>query len=728
MLSNFWLPDSAVSAFESGEATEIHLSMLKNGLSDFVKIGAGKNVPINFKTDGASTDGETINLSATHLSDPDVATGLALHEASHVRLTDFDVLQQANDLVLALSNNTQSLASDRPWLSKFGNEASEARRHDNNRFVIHMIRGFVGRLFPMFEFLCAAPRCGFCSGEGCNMAQLHEFVGDGDSAEHEDQWPVRHYDDGLPAGDNYIHVGKPVYAKPDNKRGKFDSRVGAEICRNCDCGFSPKPTKLGKKVVLDLHNTRREKALLGLVKTLFTLFNLVEDYRVDDVSKTNMPGYVGYYDAIEEKFWDETKYAEGCDTRSPALFMRMMLGVRRSDVKSHMMPGLGRAETMLSKAAISKLSDSQDSMRVARSLLLLMIEHYDVSAIFKAAAESAEPENPAGPDGAVSPQDFDASVFDAVDQHTSPYRSFGDSVNKDVEAAVDAYQGNRITETGDSSETFNTVTMAPADFQRLPGSEKWETKFDGGSFEDGIKIGRSIAGSISFLDQPQTTNRISGLNDGTLDSRELHMIHSFDNVFCHKTKENQNSNVNLFVTIDASSSMKGKKEREAKKLAGIFVGISNLVSSFNVKIGFRIFKDNPIHVVVENPEKGDDVSKFNSSGYTPTGHVFEHMLKARQLEDVDYLVNISDGEPQIPSSSYGGESAILHTKKQVQRINRTSTELLSYFAEEENIFGNGEKAFRKIYGNKGRVVNVQDLGTIKKTIIDLIRSNPQYQK
>ena len=70
------------------------LAGYRRAIGNFVRIVTGEAIPVKFNTSGGSyTDGKTVTISAS-LKDKDFdpAVGLALHEGSHIKLTDFDVL------------------------------------------------------------------------------------------------------------------------------------------------------------------------------------------------------------------------------------------------------------------------------------------------------------------------------------------------------------------------------------------------------------------------------------------------------------------------------------------------------------------------------------------------------------------------------------------------------------------------------------------------------------
>jgi hypothetical protein len=100
--SDYWLDDDDLYQDNIDESSSINFNLIKLALarravSNFVNILTGKSIPVYFTSDGNDncTDGKTVYLSADILdkSDFDPAVGLALHEGSHVVLSDFDLVK-----------------------------------------------------------------------------------------------------------------------------------------------------------------------------------------------------------------------------------------------------------------------------------------------------------------------------------------------------------------------------------------------------------------------------------------------------------------------------------------------------------------------------------------------------------------------------------------------------------------------------------------------------------
>jgi len=75
------------------------LASVRRAISNFVQIVAGRKIPVEFATKSDSmTDGKRVILSADVNDNFDVSVGLALHEASHILLSNFSVLRVMNDM------------------------------------------------------------------------------------------------------------------------------------------------------------------------------------------------------------------------------------------------------------------------------------------------------------------------------------------------------------------------------------------------------------------------------------------------------------------------------------------------------------------------------------------------------------------------------------------------------------------------------------------------------
>ncbi len=100
-VSSYWLDDRLDHETKEDKKDPLRLSAYRNAIANFVSIVTGQNIPVTFKKSGSSfTDGREVTISS-RLGDKDFdhTVGLALHEGSHVKLTNFDVLKRLEDWI-----------------------------------------------------------------------------------------------------------------------------------------------------------------------------------------------------------------------------------------------------------------------------------------------------------------------------------------------------------------------------------------------------------------------------------------------------------------------------------------------------------------------------------------------------------------------------------------------------------------------------------------------------
>ena len=110
--SSFWLDNdvSRTSIFDDEEVKKgndlVALASYRRAISNFVSIVTGESdIKVTFTSQGDSyTDGKAVTISSK-LDDKlfDSTVGLALHEGSHIKLSDFDFL---NNLRIMFHKNT----------------------------------------------------------------------------------------------------------------------------------------------------------------------------------------------------------------------------------------------------------------------------------------------------------------------------------------------------------------------------------------------------------------------------------------------------------------------------------------------------------------------------------------------------------------------------------------------------------------------------------------------
>ena len=108
--SSYWLSDwdnddiivENLNDVEKKSLDLYKLASAKRAISNFVNIVTNDSIPVIYNTRGDSyTDGKTVVIGAKVVEpqDFDVAVGLALHEGSHIKLSDFNLLRDLSTLI-----------------------------------------------------------------------------------------------------------------------------------------------------------------------------------------------------------------------------------------------------------------------------------------------------------------------------------------------------------------------------------------------------------------------------------------------------------------------------------------------------------------------------------------------------------------------------------------------------------------------------------------------------
>jgi len=103
--SNFWIGnfdnevDVLTGKVESGK-DYVKLASTLRAVGNFVQIVTGKNIPVKFQGSNSYTDGKSVTISSNVKDNNfDATVGLALHEGSHIKLSDFDLLNKLENCV-----------------------------------------------------------------------------------------------------------------------------------------------------------------------------------------------------------------------------------------------------------------------------------------------------------------------------------------------------------------------------------------------------------------------------------------------------------------------------------------------------------------------------------------------------------------------------------------------------------------------------------------------------
>ena len=251
---------------------------------------------------------------------------------------------------------------------------------------------------------------------------------------------------------------------------------------------------------------------------------------------------------------------------------------------------------------------------------------------------------------------------------------------------------------------------------------------------EGIRIGTILGKKLQVRGEDRSTifNR---QKHGRIDKRMIASLgFGNENVFQYIETDSYKK-ANLHVSIDASGSMGGDKWTNTLTNVVALCKAVDMIQNLSIQVTFRTTTNNNPYIVMAYDSKIDKFSKvkqmfptLHPNGTTPEGLCFEAIMKnfLGSTNDMDsYFLNISDGEPYFGNNDlyYSGDVAFNHTKKMVKEIESMGIKTLSYYVEQW-VEANGEpsRGFKIMYGKGAKLIDITNVSQITKTINQLFLS------
>ena len=256
--------------------------------------------------------------------------------------------------------------------------------------------------------------------------------------------------------------------------------------------------------------------------------------------------------------------------------------------------------------------------------------------------------------------------------------------------------------------------------------------------QKGLRLGAMLGKKLKVRNEERSLAS-TRLRDGRIDKRLIAEIgYGAEAVFSKLITKTVNP-VHIHCSIDASGSMMWNKWDSAITAATAIAKACSMISGVTMMISFRTTtyigtECVPVVVVGYDSTKNNIASLYNTliymtpSGSTPEGLCFEALhktLKSNLKNNAEGLfINISDGQPGFSTNTsktqlrYGGEYALEHTKRQVNDIRNLGYNVLSYFVSENKNHHSSidVRSFTTMYGKSAQFVDPTDLLQLTKTI------------
>lgn len=525
--------------------------------------------------------------------------------------------------------------------------------------------------------------------------------------------------------------GETVYIAANLKEDTIDYMVGLALHEAShvlltDFGYLNKEKG---KVLENTYKIPQED-----LDNVFTLVNFVEDKRIDNFVYSTAPGYQPYYEELYRKSF----YSEIIDEnlkngvfRSPswdAYFFRIInIFNRNSDLDA--LPGLREVRDLLTYNRINMLESTRDSVKVAVDIYDIIKEHIN---------EEEEKED--GNDQKMDNQEY--KTRDQVDRQknfiNSQYRK--KRVHKKVKEQV-----NKLA---NSDTKINNYLLSQNTSIPTLITKNWEEYFTGpfGHNEEAVNKGLFLGKQL--LKKLKVRNTVKkdifeNQKKGKLNSSKLYQALFNENLFYRIEKEDY-KNIFIHISLDLSGSMRGEKLTQTIQTAVAIAYAACNIKGFDVEISLRGTidpnKSKSMHSSNQVPvlayafnSKKDSIKKLQlfkkliTCGMTPEGICLDQIRKdlpsPSYYQEV-YLVNISDGLPNISSASYNFSTAINHTAKVVNEYKKDNIGLLSYFIHDTwDKTQKSEETFKTMYGKNARYIDINNVSLVADSINNLLLSN-----
>ena len=257
---------------------------------------------------------------------------------------------------------------------------------------------------------------------------------------------------------------------------------------------------------------------------------------------------------------------------------------------------------------------------------------------------------------------------------------------------------------------------------------------------EGIRIGTLLGKKMQVRGESRETIFNRQLV-GKMDKRMVSSL-GYGNEHVFFTREIDSfKKANLHISVDASGSMGGDKWRKTMINIVALAKAVDMIGNLNIQISFRTTTGELPYIVLAYDSRVDKFIKvkqlfgyLHPNGTTPEGLCFEAISKQMvgSNNDVDsYFLNISDGEPYFHGKgmSYSGSSAAKHTRKMMKSIEGMGIKVMSYYVTDSNYevdehSSSSAKIFKECYGSAASYINVTNVNEVARTMNRLFMSKP----
>lgn len=744
--SSFWLgnwaDDSIVTSTMSQKEKKSHdlykLASTRRAISNFVSIVTNQSIPVIYRTNGDSyTDGKKVVIGTNVLKpkDFDVYVGLALHEGSHIILSDFDLLRNLDSLIdestyLRAEEKGISRSEVRMYVKDLWNYV-EDRRIDN--YIYKTAPGYRGYYKAMYDkyfndhIISKALRGNEMTDETLESYRFRIINLHSDDARLDALNGLREI---------YDTADLPNIGRLKNSQQAFDTAVELFeiILKNIDDIQSQESNSdESGDSSSEAESGNEQESSEGTESD-----DNSEDEGNDSNGSDDSSDTQGGEDEEDGSEADSDGSDEDSEDESGKGSNSKMTGEETDEESSQDSPsndsemdsegedGESSNESSSSQSSSSNGDGSSDVPELTERQKKLLPKRIERQRSFLE-----------GDNQKTAISESESKELEQIEESGSEIKTVGEDVNNDNHwynsrnyNGVECIVVKKMTKSLMSSKLFPMASTSYGSDELVERNTE--------EVQKGIRLGSMLGKKLQVRGEERNTV-YTRQKSGKIDKRMVASL-GFGNESVFQTIETDSyKNANLHVSIDASGSMGGSKWSETITNIVALCKAVDMISNLDIQVTFRTTSintngrgDNEKPYIVKAYDSRED--KFikvknlfpylHVAGTTPEGLCFEAIMDEFMPVSHDwdsYFLNVSDGMPYFSGSDYyySDSPAYEHTKKMVRNIEKMGIKVLSYYVESSYGRGDGTQPspeFKEMYGKAAVRINVTNVSQISKTM------------
>jgi hypothetical protein len=648
--SSFWMDDKWDTASKFGGIStrgsqssdlvkSVKLANYRRAVTNFVKIVTKKDIPVLFHGTDSHTDGTSITLS-TDIKDSnfDVTVGLALHESSHIVLTNFALLK---DLYVGKCDVVEEVAT------KHSVGSANLSKSETREYIKQMLNWVEDRRIDNYVFSTSP-------GYKAYYHKLYDYY-----------W-------------NSKDVLKGFISKDFRNATKYDS-YEFHVINMINPNFNPNVLPGLDKIaaLVDLANINRLQSTEQALEVAAMIVDII-------LTEVTSPANAQKQQAKQSASQSTNQSTDTTDQpmNQPTNQQDSKEGgeEEENDDSQELTP----SEQSAVEKAVRKQRDFLNGSLGKKSATRALQSQLD-----KVAKQDINIQSVGGDDGV---NNQSALMYDYTNaakvgdflRHSEEKEAISDAMKTMAYGSAEKLElQNRLREIG-------KVTSALGDHFG------YDDTMSVSAVKKGLDMGALLGKKLQMHNEvrERVDNR---LRSGKVDNRRLaHAGYGIESVFSQISIDAYKK-ANLHISLDGSGSMSGSKWYATIQMAAAIAKAVSYTQNIDLQVSVRVTTssggrgDVATNLMMYDSRKNklnhltSLLPKIHPNSLTPEGLCFEAMMKQNLLVMGDttkdsYFLNISDGQPGM--SGYEGHKAIRHTAKQVSSMkNKYNISLMSFWIE-----------------------------------------------